>query len=1163
MPDKNAYLYALWFNESLLGPYSKKDESQLNFLNQVLNDKSFNPSIRSAAHYMKGMHFVFSNDFVKASQEWVQTGGIQDWQLVGPFENISGSGFNNQYGPLASTSAETRFKGINSIDVGWFTPSKMNKEGWIMTYPNLPYSSAIVYAQTFVYSPEDRKVMLNAGVCGTLKVWVNDGLVLSESKERVTEIDYYKNYCQLKKGYNRVLVQLGYTSNVTSNFFIRFSDEAGETLKDLTVTSKVQPYSASKETQPAHSLKHFAEVYFEERIKNEPANLINYILLSQTYLRNQRVTEARQVTEKALLQAPENPLLRFELMQCLLKAENKTLLSRELQWLKENDAESYVNLQIQINNLIEEEKYAEAMEELNKMSRLYGEDLNVLHTRAKLLGKLEKLDELVDLVQKNSIKYPTDISFLSMTYNIQKLVKKDSKAAFSVYEKYLRNNYNYEVIDYLASEYKDQGASDKYLSVLKVLYDQASYDPRFVNRLLQFYSEKRNYAKALEYAMESLALSPYDGSNWANLATIQEAMNKTEEAIGSYKKAIYLDRTNYDARKKLNALEKKADLYKLLPETDVYALIKSAKINTEFDYNYLLDEKGTVIFEEGASEEYTTYVVKLNTQKGIDTWKELYLPYNSNTQSLLVEKSEVIKANGSRQNAERNDNQVVFTGLEPGDAIYVKFRVQNYASGRLGREFADKFTFNSFVPSATARYTMIAPKGFQFNSRVANSTLQPVLKEQDGLVIYTWEQKNIQPLKSEPLMPNLNDVGTVLHISTIKSWQEVANWYSDVAYQQMTDNFELDALYKEIFPDNTKMTDLEKARKIYNYIVTNIRYSSISFRQSGYVPQDVSKIITTRLGDCKDLSTLFAALANKAGIETQLVLIDTRDNGAKDILLPSMEFNHCIALAKINGKEYYIELTDSNLPFGSLPNNLTGALSLKIPAHGQKAIHELEPLYSTTRTPDRIIRYVDVSIIGKDEKLKIRANRTGSLTSTWRDGYATLSAEKQKDEFEQSISNGYKNPVKLENVTFKGLNELSDSLLTDYSYTIKNEVIEAGSMHMIKVPFIDVVATLESLTLDSRQFPIEYWNYENTDAYETVVTIKFPEGQKLLEVPTDLNLSFRKSSYSVKYVKEGNLLKVYRKAILQRENITPEEYDKFKAFFNAIVEAESKYVVFK
>jgi hypothetical protein len=206
---------------------------------------------------------------------------------------------------------------------------------------------------------------------------------------------------------------------------------------------------------------------------------------------------------------------------------------------------------------------------------------------------------------------------------------------------------------------------------------------------------------------------------------------------------------------------------------------------------------------------------------------------------------------------------------------------------------------------------------------------------------------------------------------------------------------------------------------------------------------------------------------------------------------------------------------------------------------------------------------VDVSIIGKDEKLKIRANRTGSLTSTWRDGYATLSAEKQKDEFEQSISNGYKNPVKLENVTFKGLNELSDSLLTDYSYTIKNEVIEAGSMHMIKVPFIDVVATLESLTLDSRQFPIEYWNYENTDAYETVVTIKFPEGQKLLEVPTDLNLSFRKSSYSVKYVKEGNLLKVYRKAILQRENITPEEYDKFKAFFNAIVEAESKYVVFK
>lgn len=124
-------------------------------------------------------------------------------------------------------------------------------------------------------------------------------------------------------------------------------------------------------------------------------------------------------------------------------------------------------------------------------------------------------------------------------------------------------------------------------------------------------------------------------------------------------------------------------------------------------------------------------------------------------------------------------------------------------------------------------------------------------------------------------------------------------------------------------------------------------------------------------------------------------------------------------------------------------------------------------------------------------------------------------------------------------------------------------MIEAGTMKMIKVPFIDIIATLENITSDSRTFPIEYWNYENTDAYETFVNIQVPPGQKFLEIPADQNFIFKNSTYSIKYSKEGDKLKVYRKVKLQRDNILPVEYDKFKKFFNDIVEAESKYIVFK
>ncbi len=118
-------------------------------------------------------------------------------------------------------------------------------------------------------------------------------------------------------------------------------------------------------------------------------------------------------------------------------------------------------------------------------------------------------------------------------------------------------------------------------------------------------------------------------------------------------------------------------------------------------------------------------------------------------------------------------------------------------------------------------------------------------------------------------------------------------------------------------------------------------------------------------------------------------------------------------------------------------------------------------------------------------------------------------------------------------------------------------------MRMTKIPFIDIIATMESLSADKRIYPIEYWNYENTDIYETTVNIQAPAGITILEYPADKELSFKQCVYSVKFVKKGNQLKIIRKANLKREDIKPDDYDQFKKFFNDIVAIESKYIVFK
>ncbi|HEY0067495.1 MAG TPA: transglutaminase domain-containing protein, partial [Flavisolibacter sp.] len=321
---------------------------------------------------------------------------------------------------------------------------------------------------------------------------------------------------------------------------------------------------------------------------------------------------------------------------------------------------------------------------------------------------------------------------------------------------------------------------------------------------------------------------------------------------------------------------------------------------------------------------------------------------------------------------------------------------------------------------------------------------------------------------------------------------------------------------------------------------------------------------TTRLGDCKDVSSLFVALAGKAGLKAQLVLVDTRDNGTRDMVLPSVSFNHCIVKAMINGKDYYLELTDRNLPFGSHPTNLYQALSLDIPAMGQSGKDVgLKPLVAENRTLDQVNTTLKVKVDGRNLQFDVQAQRKGHLTSDWRQGYATTSPADLHKDIQQSISGSYKNPVKLNAVKFIGLDDLGDSVTLDYSYSVKNEVIEAGSMKMIRIPLLDVVASIDNLSLDNRQFPLEYWRYENTDVYESNITVELQPGQKFLEVPEDQSFTFNKSSYQIKYTRVGDALKVRRYARLDRGNVLPADYEKFKKFFNDIIEAESKYIVFK
>ncbi|MCG2613415.1 DUF3857 domain-containing protein [Terrimonas sp. NA20] len=1169
LKDANPYLYAMWFRQPVLGAYGKKEAaSQVELLNTIFQNPGINGSVKAAAHYVKGSHHLSSNEFEKAMAEWGQVGSFIDWQFAGPFENLSGTGFYKDHGPLAHPEKTAVFSGVNKAPINWFNPASSNRDAWKFVNYHVPNNTAIIFAQSFIYSPDDKEIILNAGASGSLKVWLNDALVLSESKEQVTELDYYRASCKLNKGYNRVLVQLGYSNSTTANFIIRGTDANGNVINGLKEVSSYQPYvKASANSNPVE-ISHFAETYFRQKIKAQPANPVNYILLTQALLRNDKAFEARKTIETIVKKFPDNSLLRFEFIQCLLKDQNKTLLSQEIERLKEKDPECLLTYKLNIQQMLEEEKYEEAEDLYMKMIQLYRETGETVKTRIEILNARKKYDEAVKLVLDGYEKYPQNYSFVQMMFNVQKNSYKDIDKALGVYEKYLNENFSYALLKQLGQEYMEQGKREKGLECWKRLLAMFPYDTELLTDMARYYYQQQDYKTASKYCDTVLTIAPFVANYWNNHAVISEQDAQMDAALTSYRKTLVFDPNKYETRKKLRELGKKKDLYKQFPETDVYELIKKSagrEVSKDYGFSYLLDEKQVIAYGEGGVEEYVTLVIKINTEAGIDKWKESYIPYNSYSQTLLIEKAEVVKKNGGKHQAEKDGSDIVFTSLEAGDAIVIKYRLQNYSSGRLSADFWDRFVLSSFQPSGIVRYSLLIDQSLPLKYEMTNTDLKPVIRDVDEFKMYTWQVNDLSPVESEPYMPNLTDVSPALHISTVNSWDKIVEWYSDLSHYRIEDEYELREVYDSIFANTKNLAPLKKAEKIYNYIQQNIRYSHISFRQGAYIPQRPSVTLNTRLGDCKDLSSLFVSLATMAGLKANMVLVDTKDNGLKEMTLPSLEFNHCIVLLQVDGQQLYLELTDNELPFASLPYNVPGAMSLIIPTYNvEPAKGALQPVAAVGRTSDRVLRKGTIGFDGSDLKMDVDIVKTAALSSDLRANYKNLSEEKQKEKLQGAISGSFKNPLSISKVNFNGLESAVDSVSYSYSFVVKNELIEVGDMSMVRIPFGDVVATLDNFSKEKRVFPLEYWRYEDADTYETSITINAPAGKKLIEIPRSESFQFGSSTYSIEFIADGDTkLQVKRKARMNRQDIGVGDYAGFKEFFNKIIKVESKYIAFK
>lgn len=1169
--DQDPYLYSLWFTNSVTAGYGKKSKDRLAYVTKLSNSPEHNYTIRGGAKYVLGHHFISANNFSTGRSMWGGINAITTWEFVGTFSNTSGSGFDKDYPPITKPNKTAQFVNQDQAQVFWFTPPEEEKDPWISFNNTFMDYEGVVYAQTFITNQEDRDVVLSLGGQGSFRVWINESEIITQEDELLTEMDNTRVKVHLPKGKHRVLMQVGFTSKSKyPNFLLRFLDENGAPISELNKSANISDSKYDNlEVKVLDEYEQFAVKYFKNKIEEEPKNIMNHILLAKCYKRSHETNDAIEILQEALTYYPNNVMVHYELMRAYQDIDDRTELLKQIEVIR-NLNKDFMFLLYYDYGIAKSNKDVDEMSEMiNKLEKKLGSnDATILEYKIELASMKQDYTNLTNLIERGYNLYRTDPFFVKLKYIIDKQ-SSPKGPPLKVLETYLKTNYDYSLNGYLMDEYEEAGKKDKAIKMLKKIHLAFPNELQYIEALLVNSFEQQDFYGAKNYCNKLIKQAPFRSISHLNRAYVNIALQNKDEAITDLKRTIELNPNSFEARERLREITDKQSLVTLIKNKNNEEIIKSKlkeEDESDFNYKFVFYEESHIQFQEGAGLTYTNIGIKILNESGIDYWKEASIPVNYNWENLTIVDALVYTKDGKRIDAERNYNQLVFPSLGVGDVIHIEYRKDKYTGGSFAEEFFLDYALSSSVPIENTSYKLITPKGYKYYEDHVNITEPAKEYEFDEFNCKEWSFDFIPAVDDEYYMPPISEVGKTLNVSTIEDWEEISEWYQDIAMPMAKEDFRLNQAYKEIFDGKEYNTDMEKHQAIYNYISDHIKYSSVSFRQSSFVPQKPMVTISTKLGDCKDMSLLYHTLAKKAGLTSNLVLVNTRNNGENELRLPSIAFNHCIVRIEVEEKPYFIELTDYMLPFGATPGTLENSQALIIPTGDtdKELGKDLIRIPNNHLIDNEIKRIIDITI--EDETLDLSTHTTvsGYEAANYRSYFSDVTESEMKLMLKEYFADFFEEELEINSNEFYHLDEVQVPFEQKSEIKVIDNVKKMGSIKSLKVPFFEEILALDAFPNEERKFTYDYWDYENYDKYYTEVTIRVPEENEIVEVPEGISLKNDFIDYEIKVERiDDHTIKLIRIVSPKRRTFLPEEYELMRESAKKIVKAEDIYLVYK
>ncbi len=1129
-------------------------------------EMSKHPSqLTTPAVFEVARRYLQDGDVSKAEKITGSLSLIRQWWAIGPFSNISGSGFDKAYPPESALALDQAQDGKNGDKVRWFPLDIPSPATWIWSSNHIPAFNSIVYFATQVESPKEREVYLSFGASGSFKVFLNDRLVLAERVFRNTGADAFVQKVTLRKGANRVLVKLG-NEDRYANFLLRFAEADGRGAADLKVVKPEGAYP--KETGEAANLKNMPAfdretAYLRARLAKD-ADDEDAALLMMDLFNVHEMTDSGEVWAlRRLERHPQSSLWLSLMAEALMRSRQATRSQEYYKAAYRMSPYCALGWNQELGRLLNSAGPEAVLEFLSKSpDELKNSKRALLTTMGKLaqLGRRDEAFKIFSKVEEVDADFDDETAnFLSLVYMSQGR----KKEAVNAWTKFLKHGHAY-FSAYNALSDLDLKAGD-FSGAVDVLREGTRYLPDSPNLLMilaNIHMHQKRYPDADKYLSSALALAPYNPSLLGLKGTLRSLAGDKDGAKKTLKQSVESNYNDFPSWDKLMTLDGKPTFESLAPLPAVDSLVKASAgwDGLKRDRGSILSYIEDVFFYPSRAVRHRGFlVVHLASQDAVNNWKQYSIPYNSTYQTLGVTKAYSRKAAGSEVDAEViGGHTLIFKSLEPGDCIVMEWTVKDDYDGEMARQAWGMYDFKLGIPVFDSRLRLYMAGADTIGYTIRGKEARLASSEKDGVKMRVFARGPYAPPVNERFLPVTDETSPDVLYSTFPDWGRITEWYANLTENKTAPSPILRRIADSLFAGAA--TDAQKAERVHAYVTGNIAYSSLSFRQSGWIPQTSQEVIASRLGDCKDMAALAKSLLQLAGMESHLVLVATRDEFGTRPGPVGPHFNHCILAYALNGAQRYMDLTDPHLHWTRLPKGDQGSVALVV-ARGNRGLIRLPVDGAADRRVSR--KFACALSDSGSAAIDAHSVRTGVLARGHRDGFRFLNQEERRQEMLKVLSDDYADVV-LDSLSFGDLGIGTDSIEYAYAFRGRQAVKISGPTRIFSLYLPDKLSNMDIPDDQPRPAGADlYGSWYSIGTYSTRGTVTFPSGWKLINRPAPVKIKSPYGDYSLAFNLKGNVLTYSRSAALSlAEPVPGKDVPKLRDFLTQGVKNDDVQLVF-